>query len=80
MLELAAIGVANFIAHMGAVPWIALALAFSFGCYGLLRKLAAIPPMVGLTVETMLITPVAVVLMSHWAVTGTSHWGQSGVQ
>lgn len=76
---LAAIGVANFIAHVGTVPWIALALAFSFGFYGLLRKLAAIPPIVGLTVETLLITPVAVALMSYWAVSGTTHWGQSGL-
>lgn len=76
---LAAIGVANFIWHVGTVPWIALALAFTFGLYGLLRKSAAIPPMVGLTVETLLITPVAVVLLSYWAVTGTAHWGQSGL-
>jgi chloramphenicol-sensitive protein RarD len=76
---LAAIGVTNFIAHVGTVPWIALALAFSFGCYGLLRKSAAIPPMVGLTIETLLITPVAVVLISYWAVTGTTYWRQSGL-
>ncbi len=75
---LAAIGVANFIWHIGVVPWIALVLAFSFGFYGLLRKSAVIAPMVGLTVETLLITPVAVVLISYWAVTGTTHWGQSG--
>ena len=73
---LAAIAVVNFIWQMGIVPWIALTLAFSFGFYGLLRKSAAIAPMVGLTVETLLITPVAVVLMSYWAVTGTAHWGQ----
>ena len=76
---LAAIGVANFIAHVGTIPWIALTLAFSFSFYGLLRKSAAIPPMAGLTVETLLITPVAVVLMSYWAFTGTTHWGQSGL-
>jgi chloramphenicol-sensitive protein RarD len=75
---LATIGVVNFIWHMGIVPWIALTLAFSFGFYGLLRKWAAIAPMVGLTVETLLITPVAVVAIGYWAVTGTTHWGQNG--
>ena len=75
---LATIGVVNFIWRMETVPWIALVLAFSFGFYGLLRKSTPIAPLVGLTVETLLITPVAVVLMSYWAVSGTSHWGQSG--
>jgi len=76
---LAAIGVANFIWHVGTIPWMALALAFSFGFYGLLRKSADIPPLVGLTIETLLITPMAVALMSYWAVTGTTHWGQGWV-
>ncbi len=75
---LVTIGVVNFIWHVGTVPWIALVLAFSFGFYGLLRKSAPIAPMVGLAVETLLITPVAALLMSYWALSGTSHWGQSG--
>lgn len=76
---LAAIAVANFIWRVGTVPWIALVLAFSFGFYGLLRKSAAIAPMVGLAVETLLITPVAVILLSYWGVTGTSHWGHGWI-
>jgi len=74
---LAAVGVANFIWHFGAVPWIALALAFSFALYGLLRKVATVSPMVGLAMETLLIAPIAFVLVGYWATTGTSHFGMS---
>ncbi len=74
---LAALGVANFIVQFGSVPWIALALAVSFACYGLLRKIVAVSPLVGLTVETMLITPVALALVGFWAVSGTGHLGTS---
>jgi len=42
----------------GQFPWIALALAFSFGIYGLIRKVAPVGPLVGLTVETLLLTPI----------------------
>ncbi len=74
---LAALGVANFIWQLGSVPWIALALAFSFACYGLLRKIVAVSPLVGLTVEALLITPVALALVGFWAVSGTGHLGTS---
>ena len=37
-------------------PWIALALALSFGFYGLIRKIAPVGSLVGLTIETMLLS------------------------
>jgi chloramphenicol-sensitive protein RarD len=43
----------------GQVPWIALTLATSFGSYGLLRKLAPVGALVGLTIETALLAPLA---------------------
>lgn len=77
---LAAIGVGNFVWYFGSVPWIALSLAVSFGLYGLLRKLVAVPPMAGLAVETLLITPIALGLMGYWTATGTGHFGeQAGI-
>ncbi len=72
---LASLGVANFAWHFGQVPWIALGLAFSFAFYGLLRKVVAVTPMVGLAVETLLITPVALLLVGYWATTGVGHFG-----
>jgi chloramphenicol-sensitive protein RarD len=76
---LAVLGVAVFIWKMGTLPWIALALAFSFGIYGLLRKSATIAPIVGLATETLLITPLAIGLLGYWAVTGATHWGGDGM-
>lgn len=72
---LAVCGVANFIWNFGAVPWIALALALSFAFYGLLRKIVPVAPMVGLAVETLLITPIALGLITYWGETGTGHFG-----
>jgi len=56
---LAGAGVAVQAAVIGAVPVIALGLALCFGLYGLLRKTAAVGAVVGLTVETSLMMPVA---------------------
>ncbi|MBE7383108.1 MAG: EamA family transporter RarD [Leptolyngbya sp. SIO1E4] len=75
---LAAIGVGYFIWQFGAVPWIALGLAFSFAFYGLVRKVVAVAPMVGLAVETLLITPAALTLVVYWGVTGAGNFGSSG--
>jgi chloramphenicol-sensitive protein RarD len=40
---------------LGAPPWISLSLAFSFGLYGLARKMLGVGPMVGLLWETLLL-------------------------
>lgn len=74
---LAALGVANFIWDFGEVPWIALGLALTFGLYGLLRKIIAIAPMTGLAVETIVISPVVLILISYWGITGTGAFGES---
>lgn len=76
-VALAGIGVVYFIWQFGAVPWIALALAFSFALYGLLRKVIVVAPMAGLAVETLLITPVAIAILAYGSSTGTGHWSAS---
>jgi chloramphenicol-sensitive protein RarD len=53
---LAALGVGYSILAVGRVPWIALGLAFSFGIYGLLRKVVIVKPVLGLAVETYLLS------------------------
>lgn len=74
---LAAIGVVNFIGYFGQVPWIAIGLAVSFGLYGLFRKIVPVSPMVGLAVETLLATPVALGLLGYGAIMRSDHWGSS---
>lgn len=56
----AAAGVAAMIAQVQRVPWIGLVLAASFSAYGLLRKQSPLGSLTGLTVETLLLAPLAV--------------------
>jgi chloramphenicol-sensitive protein RarD len=62
-LAVAAIGVGNLALLGHGVPWIALTLACSFATYGLIRKTVAADSMSGLFVETMLLTPPALIFL-----------------
>ncbi|WP_377891616.1 EamA family transporter RarD [Alkalihalobacillus sp. R86527] len=57
---LATMGVLNLVFQFGEIPWVSLILAMSFGLYGLLKKTAKLGAMIGLAIETMLITPFAI--------------------
>jgi chloramphenicol-sensitive protein RarD len=59
-VALAAAGVLYLAWQLRAPPWIALALAFSFGTYGLVRKLAPFDSIRGLAVESGVMFPPAV--------------------
>jgi chloramphenicol-sensitive protein RarD len=58
-IALAALGVAWLTWQAGTVPWIALILASTFGAYGLMRKMAALGALEGLSFETMVLFPLA---------------------
>ncbi|OZU87089.1 protein RarD [Virgibacillus indicus] len=60
---LAGIGVLYLTISFGVFPWISIVLALSFGFYGLLKKIVDIPAMFGLTIETMIVTPVAAIYL-----------------
>jgi chloramphenicol-sensitive protein RarD len=60
---LAAIGVGLLTWRAGRVPWIALVLATTFGLYGLVRKTARVDALVGSTIETILLAPIAAVYL-----------------
>lgn len=62
-ISLAVIGVGYQLVLLGSLPWVALVLAFSFGFYGLLRKRLAVDAFSGLLIETLLLTPVALVYL-----------------
>ena len=49
---IAGLGVLYLTIQHGSLPWIALALAFSFGTYGLLKKIGPLKSLPGLTLET----------------------------
>ena len=54
-IGLAAFGVVYLTKAYGSLPWIALSLAFTFGTYGLLKKLSPLGSLYGLTLETGLV-------------------------
>lgn len=58
---LAGVAVIYLTISYGVFPWIALTLAFSFGFYGLLKKTVDIGAMFGLAIETMIVTPLALI-------------------
>jgi chloramphenicol-sensitive protein RarD len=61
---LAAIGVTYLTLSYGSLPWIALTLAFTFGIYGLVKKVAPLNSLHGLTLETgMLFLPAVAYLI-----------------
>lgn len=76
---LATAGVASLTALYGSVPWIALALAVSFGTYGLVKKKAPMPPLAGLTLETGLLFVPALAFLVVADFRGVGAFGRTGV-
>lgn len=64
-LILAAIGVIIMTVEYGRVPWIALFLAGTFAFYGLAKKLARVDALTGLTLETMVVMPIALIYIVY---------------
>jgi chloramphenicol-sensitive protein RarD len=62
---LATAGVLYLSIYYGEFPWIALTLAVSFGLYGLIRKVAPVGSLVGLAVETLLLSIPALVYLFY---------------
>lgn len=76
-IAIAAAGVLVLAISGGGALWISLALAISFGLYGLLRKVAAIDALGGLTIETLLLAPFSLALLVHADQAGTGAFGQT---
>jgi len=58
-VALAGLGVLVMLVSHGELPWIALALAGSFGLYGFLHKLTRVRPIAALAIETSVLAPAA---------------------
>jgi chloramphenicol-sensitive protein RarD len=69
-IALATIGVIYLTWRSGRVPWVALLLACTFGLYGLVRKTAKVDALVGSSIETILLVPIAA---SYIALHGHAH-------
>ncbi len=82
-LQLAAVGLAFtgvffLTVSYGQFPWVSLALAFTFGFYGLIRKVAPVSPLVGLTLETLLLSVPALAYLILLDRTGTGAFLRTG--
>ncbi|MBD8548867.1 EamA family transporter RarD [Sphingomonas sp. CFBP 8760] len=73
---IAAAGVAVMALSGGGAIWISLVLAVSFGLYGLIRKVAAIDALGGLTIETLLLAPLSLVVLGWAGAAGNAAFGQ----
>jgi chloramphenicol-sensitive protein RarD len=63
----------------GRPPWLALALAVSFGSYGLVKKIANVGPTESLTIETLVLLLPALVYLGLLESDGTGTFGGHGV-
>ena len=55
---LSALGVLNMVWGAGGFPWISLVLAFSFGFYGLIKKILPVSAISSIAIETAMIMPI----------------------
>jgi len=60
-VALAVTGVLVELVAFGAIPWVSVALASTFSCYGVLRKKINVDAISGLFVETLFLMPIALV-------------------
>jgi len=63
----AAAGVIILAWSQGSFPWAAISLAVTMGLYGLIKKVVPVSAWAGLTLETMLITPAALIYLLFFA-------------
>ncbi|MFV2091599.1 MAG: EamA family transporter RarD [Hyphomicrobiales bacterium] len=73
-IALAALGVVFFGFSLGVLPWVPLALAFTFGFYGYFRKIIEVGPAVGLIVETFWMSMLALPYILWQVDNGLSQW------
>ncbi len=76
---MAALAVVVLTLDYGRLPWVALVLALSFGSYGLCKKQANAPAIESLTLETMVIGPIALAYVGWLSWHGESGFGSHGV-
>ncbi|MEO6471231.1 MAG: EamA family transporter RarD [Aeromicrobium sp.] len=64
----------------GRLPIIALAVAFSFATYGFLKKKANLGAVEGLTMETAILSPVALLFLIGLQIHGSLTFGHEGIK
>lgn len=75
---LASTGVLYVTWAYGSLPWIALSLAGTFGCYGLIKKMATLGSLHGMTMETGFVLVPALVYLAFTEWNGTAMFFHTG--
>jgi chloramphenicol-sensitive protein RarD len=76
---LAGVGVVYLTVSYGEFPWIALALASTFGLYGLIRKVAPVGALIGLSVEMLLLTAPAAAYLIYLTAQGSGSFAHGSI-
>lgn len=74
------IGVASMVYSFGKIPWVSLTLAFTFALYGLLKKILPVSALTSIMLETLLITPLALVYEYSLWQQGVSFYAPGNLQ
>ena len=77
-LGIATVAVVVLTLDYGRLPWVAVGLAVTFGTYGLAKKQAGVDAIESLTVETVLLAPLALAYVGWLVATGASNFGSHG--
>ena len=77
-VALATLGVGWLTWQVGHLPWIALTLAFSFGTYGLIRKIVSVDSVPGLGVESLIMFVPALGFLVFSEMQGSGGFGHVG--
>jgi chloramphenicol-sensitive protein RarD len=76
-LACAIAGVFVMAGFQGQVPWLALGMATTFSLYGLVRKITPVAPLIGLTVETLLLLPLAAPVAAGYVIENSGTAGDA---
>lgn len=77
---LATVAVVVLTIDSGTLPWVSLALAFSFAAYGFFRKTLPIGPSQGFLLEVLILSIPAIGYVLYLAATGQSHFATGAWQ
>jgi chloramphenicol-sensitive protein RarD len=78
-LFIASMGVIIKTLQYGRIPWVSLGLAVSFGLYGMMKKLVRANSIVGLTLETIMLAPVAALYIATRQMNGVGAFGRENI-
>ena len=76
----ACVGVASMVWSFGKLPWVSLTLAVSFALYGLIKKLLPVSSLTSIMLETLIITPLALMYEYTLWLQGVSFYASGDTQ